>query len=51
MLATLLEVLGFALVVAGAALVSVPLAFFTAGVLLILASRVADSPVRDKGRS
>lgn len=51
MLATLLEILGFLLVVAGAAFVSVPLAFVTAGVLLIVASRAADSPVRDKGRS
>ena len=39
MLATLLEVLGFALVVAAAALVSIPLALFVGGLGLILAAQ------------
>lgn len=46
-LATLLEVLGFGLLVAGVALVSVPAAFVTAGVLLLVAA-VALDPRRSK---
>lgn len=46
MLATLLEVLGFTLVVTGAALVSPPLAFVTAGMLLIVAALALDSTRR-----
>jgi hypothetical protein len=45
-LATLLEILGFAFVVTGAALVSVPLAFVTAGMLLIVAALALDSSRR-----
>ena len=41
MLSTLLEVLGFALVVAAAYLVAVPLALLVAGVGLILAANVS----------
>ena len=46
MLATLLEIAGFVLVVVGAALVSVPLAFLTAGMLLIVAAVALDSSRR-----
>lgn len=46
MLATLLEVLGFCLVVTGVALISVPLAFCTAGMLLIVAALALDSSRR-----
>jgi len=45
-LATLLEIAGFVLVVVGAALVSVPLAFLTAGMLLIVAAVALDSSRR-----
>lgn len=47
MLATLLEIAGLILVVVGAAMVSVPLAFFTAGALLIVAALALD-PSRAK---
>lgn len=42
MLATLLEIVGLVLVVAGVAQVSIPLAFVTAGVLLIVAALALD---------
>lgn len=41
MLSTLLELIGFALVVAAAAFVAVPLALFVAGVGLIVLAQVA----------
>jgi hypothetical protein len=43
-LATLLELVGFALIVAAAYLLSLPLALFVAGVGLLAASRAADRP-------
>jgi hypothetical protein len=46
----LLEILGFGLLVTAAALLSVPLAFATAGALLIVAAAVLDQP-RRKGSS
>ena len=46
MLATLLEIAGLILVVAGVAQVSIPLAFVTAGVLLIVAALALDRPGR-----
>lgn len=49
MLATLLEVLGFGLVVAAAYLVSLPLALLVAGVGLLLAAFVLEP--RRKARS
>ena len=51
MLATLLEVAGLILVVVGAAMVSIPLAFFTAGALLIVAALALDSRTRKAPRS
>jgi hypothetical protein len=47
-LATLLEVLGLVLVVAGCAQVSVPLAFVTAGMLLIIAAVALDRSRAEK---
>jgi len=48
-LATLLEIAGLILVVIGAAMVSIPLAFFTAGALLIVAALALDSSRRKAG--
>lgn len=51
MLATLLEIVGFGLVVAAAAFVALPLALLVAGVGLLAAAIVMDPTRRRKARS
>lgn len=50
MLATLLEVVGFLLLVAAAYLVSLPLALFVAGAGLVIAAQTLNRPVESPRR-